>query len=76
MWKRLLAVINRSDRLEREIADRKRAEEALRASQAEYESLVESLPLNIFRKDLEGRIVSANQRFCESAGHPLNEILG
>ena len=40
------------------------------------ESLVESLPLNVFRKDLDGRIVSANQRFCESAGLPLDDILG
>jgi len=76
MWRRFLATLRRSDQLEREIADRKRAEEALLASRAAYESLVESLPLNVFRKDLGGRIVSANQRFCESAGRPLDEILG
>ncbi|MHB8971117.1 MAG: response regulator [Pirellulaceae bacterium] len=62
--------------LQREIADRKRAEAALLASRAEYQSLVESLPLNVFRKDLDGRIVSANQRFCESIGQPLDAILG
>ncbi len=80
MWKRLLTIFwppwGSTDQLEREIADRKRAEEALLASKAAYESLVESLPLNVFRKDLDGRIVSANQRFCESAGRPLDEILG
>ena len=79
MWRRfqeLLASIWHSDQLEREIADRKRAEEALLASRAAYESLVESLPLNVFRKDLDGRIVSANQRFCDSIGRPLREILG
>ncbi len=76
MWKWLLATFQRSDQLEREIADRKRAEEALLASRAAYESLVDSLPLNVFRKDLEGRIISANQRFCESAGCQLSEILG
>ncbi len=48
----------------------------LLASRAEYQSLVESLPLNVFRKDLDGRIVSANQRFCESIGQPLAAILG
>jgi PAS domain S-box-containing protein len=76
MWKRFLAAFGRADQLEREIADRKRAEEALLASKAAYESLVESLPLNVFRKDLDGRIISANQRFCESAGVPLEELLG
>ena len=76
MWKRFLTAIGHSARLEREIADRMRAEEALLASKAAYESLVESLPLNVFRKDLDGRIISANQRFCESAGCPLDDILG
>ena len=79
MWKRIQGLFNSlwdSGQLEREIAGRKRAEEALLASRAEYESLVESLPLNVFRKDLEGRIVSANQRFCESIGRPLAEDLG
>ena len=46
------------------------------ASKAAYESLVESLPLNVFRKDLDGRIISANQRFCESVGRSLDAILG
>ena len=79
MWKQLREIytsLRWSDRLEREIAGRKHAEEALLASKAAYESLVESLPLNVFRKDLDGRIVSANQRFCESVGRPLEEILG
>ena len=79
MWKRIQGFLHGlwdSGQLEREIAGRKRAEAALLASQAEYKSLVESLPLNVFRKDLEGRIVSANQRFCESIGRPLSDILG
>ena len=76
MWKRLVNALSRSGQLEREIADRKRAEAALKASRAEYESLVESLPLNVFRKDLQGHIVSANQLFCESAGRPVSDILG
>ena len=74
MWKRIqgfFTSLGDSGQLQREIADRKRAEEALLASRAEYQSLVESLPLNVFRKDLDGRIVSANQRFCESIGRPL-----
>jgi len=64
------------DALESEITERKRAEDALRESEAQYISLVESLPLNVFRKDLEGRIVFANGKFCETVGRPLEELIG
>ena len=33
-------------------------------AEALYTSLVESLPLNIFQKDRQFRIVSGNRRFC------------
>ena len=41
--------------LENELAERRKAEEKLRASEGFYHSLVESLPAAILRKDLEGR---------------------
>ncbi len=56
--------------------ERKRAEEALRESEALYHSLVESLPLNVFRKDLEGRFTFGNRLFCDGLGRPLEEIIG
>ena len=52
------------------------AEQALRETEAVYKSLIESLPLNVFRKDLAGRFVDANQRFCDTLGRPLRAILG
>jgi PAS domain S-box-containing protein len=52
------------------------AVKALRDSQAVYESLVESVPLNVLRKDLEGRFVFANRAFCQREGRSLEEILG
>ncbi len=58
-----------------QISQREAAEQALKESEAAYKSLVESLPLNIFRKDCFGRFVSANQRFCETLGQPLEKIL-
>src|SRR5882672_6401779 len=52
------------------------AEEALKHSQAFYHSLVENLPQNIFRKDLDGRFTFANQRFCTELGRTFAQIGG
>jgi two-component system, sensor histidine kinase and response regulator len=60
----------------RDISADKRAEQALRDSEALYHSLVETLPLNVFRKDLQGRFTFANQLFCRTVGRPLEELLG
>jgi PAS domain S-box-containing protein len=62
--------------LECELAERRRVEEALRASEGFYHSLVESLPQSILRKDLEGRFTFGNQRFCTALGLPLEQIVG
>jgi PAS domain S-box-containing protein len=52
------------------------AEQALRDSEALYHSLVEGLPLNLFRKDKLGRFTFGNRRFCETIRNPLEQILG
>ncbi|HWX21901.1 MAG TPA: SpoIIE family protein phosphatase [Candidatus Binatia bacterium] len=59
-----------------DITQRRQAEEKLRHSEALYHSLVETLPQNIFRKNLQGRFTFANRRFCETLGRPLEEIVG
>jgi PAS domain S-box-containing protein len=59
----------------RDVTQRKQAEQALQKAEAIYHALVETLPQNIFRKDLEGRFVFANQRFCATVGKELAEIL-
>lgn len=60
----------------RDITAQKLAEEKLRASEAFYHSLVETLPQNIFRKDLNGRFTFANRRFCQTLGVKLEDIIG
>ena len=52
------------------------AREALQMSDAHYQSLVESLPLSVFRKDSEFRLVFGNQRFCDALGEPLESFQG
>jgi sigma-B regulation protein RsbU (phosphoserine phosphatase) len=54
----------------------RRAEEKLRHSEALYHSLVETLPQNVFRKNLELRFTFGNQKFCENLGRPLEDIIG
>jgi PAS domain S-box-containing protein len=59
-----------------DITARKTGEENLRNSETLYHSLVETLPQNIFRKNLSEQFTFANQRFCQVLGKPLEEILG
>ncbi|MBI2924543.1 MAG: PAS domain-containing protein [Verrucomicrobia bacterium] len=67
---------NANAALQAQIAERKRAEARLAESEALAQSLVETLPQNVFRKDLSGRFTFANQRFCQSLGRPKADILG
>ncbi len=59
-----------------DITERKRAEAALRESQALFQSLVESMPQNVFSKDLQGRFTFANRQYCKTIGRSLDDILG
>lgn len=59
-----------------DITKHKRVEKELRDSQALYESLVQSLPQNIFRKDRSGHITFCNQRYCASLKLTLQDLLG
>jgi PAS domain S-box-containing protein len=62
--------------MSRDITNRKRAELALRDSEALYHSLVDSLPLNVIRKDLEGRVTFGNSLYCKSMGTSLEGLVG
>jgi len=62
--------------LMRDVTERAQADEALRDSEALYHSLVESIPLNVLRKDLNGRITFGNRKFFEAAATKPEAIIG
>jgi sigma-B regulation protein RsbU (phosphoserine phosphatase) len=59
-----------------DITHRQQTEAALRKSESLYHSLVETMPQNVFRKDLRGRFTFANQQYCKHYNCQLSEILG
>jgi PAS domain S-box-containing protein len=73
---RTLELREANARLAQEVADRKHAETVLQDSQALYLSLVENLPVQVLRKDLEGRFTFANESFCRLLGKKFEEIIG
>lgn len=59
-----------------DVTARKTAEESHRNFVALYHSLVDNLPVHLYRKDVQGRFTFANQRFCQDLGRPLEEVVG
>ncbi|MEM9409683.1 MAG: response regulator [Planctomycetota bacterium] len=60
----------------KDITNRVKTEIKLDESQAIYQSLVESLPINVFRKDRDGKIVFVNNKYCETVGRPRDSLIG
>ena len=74
---RLLALGEKSRRaLLGLLEDQRLAENALRESQALYSSLVEQMPVGVFRKDASGRYVFVNSAFCQLRGTTPEQFLG
>ncbi|PQO45314.1 response regulator [Blastopirellula marina] len=68
--------LTRSIRYAIERTHRERAESTLRNSEARYRGLVNSLPVCVLQKDLDGRFIFANRAYSEFTGHDANDILG
>ena len=60
----------------RDVTDGVTTLRALAEVDAFYSSLVESLPLAVFRKDRDLRFTFGNRMFCEMLGRPSEEIMG
>lgn len=62
--------------INRDITDQKRMEEALARQGEHYRTLFEISPLAIMLADADGRVVAANNAFCDYLGYPRKEMLG
>ncbi|MBI3879635.1 MAG: PAS domain S-box protein [Verrucomicrobia bacterium] len=60
----------------RDITDRKKAEKALRESEARLQAIMDHSPAMIFLKDTQGRYLHFNRRFEEEFGLPLKRTVG
>src|SRR3989442_47249 len=61
--------------LELEIAERKKAEEALRESEEKFRGTFENAAVGIAHKDAEGRLLRVNERYCNIVGYTREELL-
>ena len=60
----------------RDISERKQTEEALRRSEAQLRTLIDTLPDLVWLKDPEGVYLSCNRRFASFFGAPEKDIVG
>jgi PAS domain S-box-containing protein len=59
-----------------QLIERKRAEDALRASEAKYRQIIETANEGIWMIDMEGKTLFANQRVAEMLGTTVDEFVG
>ena len=60
----------------RDISERKRAEDALRASEEQYRSIFNATTDALVLRDAEARIVDVNPAFLEMSGYTREEVVG
>ena len=65
----------RTASLEREIAERHKAEEALRRSRDQLEAILQSVADGIAVQDVSGRLIYANDEVARLTGYPSSEAL-
>ena len=64
------------DDARRELARRRKAEDALTERETAYRTLFEQSPLAVALTDGDGKYVDVNENFCAMAGLPRSEVIG
>ncbi|MGZ3813811.1 MAG: PAS domain S-box protein [Mucilaginibacter sp.] len=59
-----------------DITERKNVEQALRANEEKYRSIIENMNLGLLEVDNHEKITYANQRFCTMCGYTIDELNG
>ena len=62
--------------LNKEIAERKRTEKALRESEEKYRTILESIEDGYFEVDIAGNFTFFNNSLCKILGYPKDELMG
>ncbi len=75
-WAVITRLKENINKAQAELAQRRRAEDALRSSEARYRLLVEQSPLGIAILDHRGFIDQVNPAACEMLGYPSEELIG
>jgi PAS domain S-box-containing protein len=65
-----------NEQLQKEIVERKEAEEELRESEERYRSILNSMAGAYYRADAEGRIVMASRSATDLLGYSIEELIG
>jgi PAS domain S-box-containing protein len=73
---RTASLTETNQRLEQEIAERKKAERALQESEEQYRDLYEESPDAYFSVGADGHIKRANRRAMELLGYSRDELIG
>ena len=74
----LLLMVNRGllARLQRDIAERVRAEQSLRESEGRFRALYEDSPVGYQSLDAEGRLLDVNPAWVQMLGYARDEVIG
>ena len=65
-----------NEKLQQEIADRRRAEEALTQSEEHYRTLIETMSEGLAMVDKNSIVTFVNDRFCTMTGYLRDELIG
>jgi PAS domain S-box-containing protein len=76
MAERLTNTLVSRDELAKEVAERKKTEEALRQSEKKYHNLFQNAAVGMYRSKLDGSaILAVNKKLCEIFGYSEEEML-